>query len=426
MKKLNIEIVLFLFEIFCYFISKVNSFERFQGFNLLSGNILLITNIGIKLYDTSLEKTNDVLNMTLNPDTFYFNSFVQFPLEQGGYIILKMLNSLYLINKEVTEILSQDTKNEINGIYSKLITYKSHNNKLYCFVGFINNNNKLKIFVYNIENSKLQLDYEVINEEIQNFNLNSISCEIMLSSFNQNKTSLICFTSDKNALKLVVTAYDPENNLSYINSLTNDIANDELSFINSCTSKNKLIAFVCFSQDVFGSKCVLYDSKNNIWSEHMTLASTLCISYHLDVSYSKENNEYYVYFFFGFNEFYFYKFDEYFNLKCSNEGKCIFRYQINQCTETGFSTAFIENKGLYLLYLSCETDDTLQKIDLNGENNLDFEYTKFNIKNDSLLYSTMLIPSSDDSPTSILTTSLLSDTAIFSSLISTELESPSS
>ena len=427
MKKLNIEIILFLFEIFCYLISKVNSFERFQGFNLLSGNILLITTEGIKLYDTSLEKTNDIINMTLNPDNFYFNSFVQFPLEQGGYIILKMLNNLYLINKEATEIISQDSKNEINGIYSKLITYKAQNNKLYCFVSFINNNNKLKIIAYNIENSNLQLDYEIINEEIQiNFNQNSVSCEIMLSSFNQNNTSLICFTSDKSALKLVVTAYDPENNLSYIYSLTNDITNIELSFINSCTSKNKLIALVCFSQDAFGPKCVLYDSKYNIWSEHMTLAPTLCIAYHLDVSYSNENNEYYVYFFYEYNELYFYKFDEYFNLKCSSEGKCIFRYEINQCTETGFSTSFIENKGLYLLYLSCETDDTLQKIDLNGENNLDFEYTKFNIENDSLLYSTMLIPSSDTSPTSILTTSLLSDTAILSSLISTELESPSS
>lgn len=62
-----------------------------------------------------------------------------------------------MINKEATEIISQD---EINGIYSKLITYKSQNNKLYCFVSFINNDNKLKIIVYNIENSKLQFDYD--------------------------------------------------------------------------------------------------------------------------------------------------------------------------------------------------------------------------------------------------------------------------
>ena len=432
MKKLKIEIILFLFEIFCHLISKVNSFERFQGFNLLSGNILLITDEGIKLYDTSLEKTNDIINMTVNPDSFYFNSFVQFPLEQGGYIILKMLNNLYLINKEATEIISQDTKNEINGIYSKLITYKSQNNKLYCFVSFINNNNKLKIIAYNIENSKLQFDYEVINEEIQNFNLNSISCEIMLSSFNHNSSSLICFTSDKNSHKLIVTGYNPENNLSYIYSLTDDITNMELSFINSCTSKNKLIAFVCFSQDTYGPKCILYDSKNNIWSEHMALASTLCIAYQLYVSYSNENNEYYVYFFYAYNVLYFYKFDEYFNLKCSNEGKCIFSYKINQCDNIGFSTAFIEKKGLYLLYLSCQTEGNIEKIYLNGENNLDYEYTKFNITNDSLLYSTMLIPSSDTSPiTSILSTSLLSDTTIFSSsistsLISTDLELPSS
>lgn len=131
-----------------------------------------------------------------------------------------------------------------------------------------------------------------------NFNENSVSCEIMFSSFNQNNTSLICFTSDKNNRKLVVTAYNPENNLSYIYSLTNDITNLDLTFINSCTSQNKLIAFVCFAQDAFGPKCILYDSKNNIWSEYMTLASTLSISYHLDVSYSNENNEYYVFFFF--------------------------------------------------------------------------------------------------------------------------------
>jgi dimeric dUTPase (all-alpha-NTP-PPase superfamily) len=62
------------------------------------------------------------------------------------------------MNKEATEIISQDTKDEIIRIYPKLIGYKSKNNILYCFVSFINNNKKLKIFTYKIENSKLQFD----------------------------------------------------------------------------------------------------------------------------------------------------------------------------------------------------------------------------------------------------------------------------
>jgi hypothetical protein len=252
MKKLNIEIIFFLFGIFCYFISIVSSFTYFQGFNLISGNLLLITNEGIKLYDTSLETITDILNITLIPDTFYFNSFVQFPLSQGGYILIKIGKNLYLMNKEATEIISQDTKDEIIRIYPKLIAYKSKNNILYCFVSFINNNQKLKIFTYKIENSKLQFDYQIINEETQiNFADNSISCEIMFSSFNQSNSSLICFTSDKTTHKLIVTAFNPEKNLSYIYSLTNDISNIDLNFINSCTSKNKLIAFVCFLQETY-------------------------------------------------------------------------------------------------------------------------------------------------------------------------------
>ena len=135
-KKLNIEIILFSFGIFCYFISKVNSFTRFRDFNLYSENLLLITDEGIKLYDTSFETITDIINITIIPDNFFFSSFVQFPLSQGGYILLKLMNNIYFINKEANEVISQDTNNELNGIYSKLIAYKSQNNKLYYFYKF--------------------------------------------------------------------------------------------------------------------------------------------------------------------------------------------------------------------------------------------------------------------------------------------------
>jgi len=427
MKKLNIEIILFSFGIFCYFISKVNSFIRFRAFNLLSENLLLITNEGIKLYDTSFETITDIINITIIPDNFFFSSFVQFPLSQGGYILLKLMNNIYLINKEANEVISQDTKNEINGIYSKLIAYKSQNNKLYCFISFVENY-KLKIFAYKIENSKLEFDYEIIREENQiNFHQNVVSCEIMFSSFNQNNSSLICFTSDKNTHKLIVTSFNPENNLSYIYSLSNDITNLELNFIKSCSSKNKLIAFICFSQELFNPKCVLYDSKNNIWSEHITLASTISIAYDLDINYSIDNNEYYLYFYYEYNELYFFKFDQFFNLKCTNEGKCIYTYEI-KCGNSEYSSSFICNKGIYKLYLSCQPDYILEKIDLNGENNADFEYTKFNISKDSPLYSTILFLSTHSSSDSdsILSNSILSDSIMFPSSLPTPLISPTS
>ena len=46
------------------------------------------------------------------------------------------MNNIYFINKEANEVISQDTNNELNGIYSKLIAYKSQNNKLYYFYKF--------------------------------------------------------------------------------------------------------------------------------------------------------------------------------------------------------------------------------------------------------------------------------------------------
>ena len=295
------------------------------------------------------------------------------------------------------------------------------------FISFIKNY-KLKIFAYKIENSKLEFDYEIIREETQiNFQQNSVSCEIMFSSFNQNNSSLICFTSDRNTHKLIVTSFNPENNLSYIYSLTNDIKNLELNFIKSCTSKNKLIAFICFSQKLFNPKCVLYDSKNNIWSEHITLASTISIAYDLDINYSIDNNEYYLYFYYEYNVLYFFKFDQFFNLKCSNEEKCIYTYEI-KCGNSEYSSSFICNKAIYKLYISCQYDYILEKIDLNGENNAVFEYTKFNISKDSPLYSTILFLSTNSSSDSdsILSTSLLSDSIILPSSLSTSLISPTS
>ena len=74
---------------------------------------------------------------------------------------------LYVINKEANKIIEKKTIDEIIKKYVNLVLYKSKNNILYCFLNFINNEQKIKIISYQIDlgsNIILKEDFQMFKQ----------------------------------------------------------------------------------------------------------------------------------------------------------------------------------------------------------------------------------------------------------------------
>ena len=100
-EKIYTNVCIFFFIIIISFIN-IHSIQYFKSFNLLSNdNLVLITDEGIIKYDPS--KQNETLvqssnNIQSNGD-IKLVEFTQFPLEDGGYVICRLKDYIYIFDK---------------------------------------------------------------------------------------------------------------------------------------------------------------------------------------------------------------------------------------------------------------------------------------------------------------------------------------
>ena len=409
--------------IFISGIIEINLYNYFNTFKLLSGNIILVTEEGLKYLNLESNNITSIEDFTVNEEDLKYISLIQLPLEEEGYILCKIQNYLYVINKEANKIIEKKNIDEILKKYVNLVLYKSKNNILYCFLNFINNEQKIKIISYQIDlgsNIILKEDFQIIENEdnIEILSNNrAISCEIMYSSNYTENELLICFTQDYNQKMLTATAFDPEKNLTYKYRTICEEQSKDITFIKSIVTQNKIISFVCYIKGTWGIQCILYDSKDNLWSNSIKLTSTILGDQSfINLGYLNDKKEYYLIFYYIYNTIYFFRFDEKFDLKYSNnEGKCFYNYEITQCNDSQneyySSLSLIEDK--LFIYIKCFDDKDLQIIKLKDECNTNFEYSEFNIDKTSLLYSTLLSLSSNLS--SSISSSILNPSSYLSS-----------
>ena len=100
-EKIYINVYIYFSLIIILFIN-INSIEHFKSFNLLSNdNIVLISNEGIKKYDPSTQ--SEILIQSTNSissnDDLKYVAFTQFPLDDGGYIICRLNDYIYVFDE---------------------------------------------------------------------------------------------------------------------------------------------------------------------------------------------------------------------------------------------------------------------------------------------------------------------------------------
>ena len=128
-------IILFLF------INVIKSFTYFQAFSLFK-DIILITDEGIFKYDPStgnnlLIQSTNVIASQLDLD---YVSFAQFPIDDGGYVLIRLKKYVYVFNEALSSYIGHIEVGNIDNFYSVIKTYKTLEGKNTIIISYINKN----------------------------------------------------------------------------------------------------------------------------------------------------------------------------------------------------------------------------------------------------------------------------------------------
>jgi len=151
---------LFLFSsLFDNYYSQI-TYKYPNAITLLNGNIFLIHENGIDIYDSSLsKKLTGVITFDKDEkilfDDLSLITLTSFTESDNGYIIGIINNKIYIFDKEGTsKYISQEILEILLGDYYTLIPLKKENNIYYYMIGFINQDQSIQLlfFNYNHEN----------------------------------------------------------------------------------------------------------------------------------------------------------------------------------------------------------------------------------------------------------------------------------
>ena len=162
------------FIIFFLLIIQSHSFKFLKSFNLLSNNILLITDEGIIKYEPSTNNQTLVQSSDLisSEKDLEYISFLQFPSYEGGDILCRLKNHIFIFDENLNN-------NNITFQISELLespcvmnSYKTIDGKFERIISFFDNNNDLlRIIIYEINiNQEDQIQISPIYQDNRTLN----------------------------------------------------------------------------------------------------------------------------------------------------------------------------------------------------------------------------------------------------------------
>ena len=242
----------FLF-MFIALISTIKSIIYLNAFNLISDDILLITDDGIIIYNTNSKNQNLIksFNYTVDSNLKSLMNFAQYPSTEEGYIFCRVDTHFYIISNIDNSLIEAMTIDEIKDIMISITPYKSKDNQFYCIINYINDESKLVLKSFKINyNTNYSIELE-IDKVYDHYEDNTeiilevgISCELIYSNNNDNNL-LICFAEDRSFNSIVAIAFEPEKNMNLLYSSMDTNQNNGAYYIKSINNKN--ICLICYN-----------------------------------------------------------------------------------------------------------------------------------------------------------------------------------
>ena len=430
----------FLYIIYSLLIIPIRLFSYFSAFYSLSGNIILLTNEGMELYNTNYKNSSKISLQNIstdflsNEDQRHLIFLTNLPTANNGNF------SIFCFGPNIFILKDDNYQVDINiksfySFYKILIPYQFEGTSVKFILGGFNLNTAKKYYIYlklynsnNLEFEKI-INYQEETGIIGDINENAIACQFM--HFNNSKTyDLICFfqTFTKEVIPIIYEGeevdeeiiyhcqlsanfFDIENNFTLKNYLIYENETIKIEGIKSITSKDKKRCLICYSNynidDIingYKTNCIIYNSEKNKWENEFELYNN-CINknYYMDFIYINNTQEYIFYCFGGRYIVSVFYFDSNFNLRMINGNNANRTFTLYGIIRNVMTSSLVylpnTNKFLFLysykedsisLYLNsielCLNERSLYNCSNKLENNTLFNYsdTINNVSDDSI------------------------------------------
>lgn len=148
-EKATSELYLYYFIIYLLII-QIESFQFYKAFILLSNDILLFTDEGIIKNSLSNLSTTTILSyIKATQDNLKYISFTKFTEGEGGYIICRLKNTIFVFNNNLDYKYGNFEINESENFYWDIKSYKA-DGKIIIIFTYINLEQKMRFLKYQI------------------------------------------------------------------------------------------------------------------------------------------------------------------------------------------------------------------------------------------------------------------------------------
>ena len=281
-------------------------FKYGKSITLLDGNIFIIYQNGIDIYDSTLSnKTANIINETLieREDDLSKITISRFSEKDYGYIITTLRNTVYIFDWKGYPLYN-DTDNILKGEYYTIVPIRRRNYDYIYMIGYIAKPYiNYTIFTYNDNyksNSKIEFSvkYKDKNNNEKNIEYTGLSCELMINS--EEKEVIVCFNLLQDISFYFLTQFfiDPYN-YSIINNenIANISLKSYIKTIKSAVTFNKKKSLVCFQTDNNPFNCSIYSINNYSFISLNNYYINGCKAgmYSLNVYYMRETEQFLIF-----------------------------------------------------------------------------------------------------------------------------------
>ena len=372
-QKIKVNICLFLTIIYGLIISS-KSIKYFKGFNLLSNNILFISDEGIIKYvpENDTKILVHPFNLITSETDLDYISFAQFPLDEGGHVFCRIKEYIYIYDEDLNNYFGNISIDDISNKYCSLVPYKTKNGIITLIISHITGDQKIKQIIYQInvvDQQNIQGSITITNEtEVINKNgesekviINAISCEL-ISSLDYSNKLLACFVVKQSSFSIVAVIFNPENSLSFLYISNNSKKTNGLSTIYSTLDTNKKFSLICFVDNYGYFYCLIYNSYKNIFNDIVQLIQNCKYQLDMGVKYISDKQEYSAYCSSDSNKMNLIIFDQNFNIKYSDENnnKCYKYFDLinDECnTLYSYNMLYSKNYQKFYVFRACFTNN---------------------------------------------------------------------
>ena len=339
----------------------IASFKYFKAFNILSNDILLVTDIGIIKYNIESDSQylitsyNNIINSI---GTLEFITVSQFSSDDGGYIVCRINEYIYILSKDANYSFGNIILSELHEQYIELIPYTTKDSKKSFIICYIDDSHKIALILHEININKIEdskiiyQNWQVVkyNEDyIGTISLRSLSCKIMNSDIQQNILTCFIITSDNYCMNSI--SFEQDNNFTLI-----EINKKEINTISSLMAidygPNKEISLICFLNNG-NFQCLKYYSTIKEWSNITTYLEG-CDFYQFNRGLKYINEEHLIYCYSSNTKVNYKKLDNEYNIKDFNDkGSCSIDIY-NNCYYLYTSTLlYNKNENQYSILTIC-------------------------------------------------------------------------